>query len=114
MQISGYDLRNLYSKWGLVLDSYYQQKLDSMINNGNYLTPPCNDNLYLVTPFSKPCPDLTLPLPLKGINTSSPQPDLMPANQLASKISTVITVQKQASLPTLVTENLMHIKIRKQ
>ncbi|AQW91901.1 MULTISPECIES: M60 family metallopeptidase [Elizabethkingia] len=85
VQISGYDLRNLYSKWGLVLDSYYQQKLDSMINNGNYLTPPCNDNLYLVTPFSKPCPDLTLPLPLKGINTSSPQPDLMPANQLASK-----------------------------
>ena len=56
-----------------------------MINSGNYQTPPCNDNLYLVTPFSKPCPDLTLPLPLKGISTSSPQPDLMPANQLASK-----------------------------
>jgi hypothetical protein len=58
------------------------------------------------------CPDY-LPLPLKGINTSSPQPDLVPANQLASKISTVITVQKQ-ELPILVTENLMLIKNTKQ
>ncbi|MHA7607560.1 M60 family metallopeptidase [Elizabethkingia meningoseptica] len=84
-QISGYDLRNLYSKWGLVLDSYYQQKLDAMFTSGNFETPTCNDQLYLVTPFSKPCANLSLPLPLKGISTSTPQLDLMPADQLASK-----------------------------
>lgn len=87
MEISGYDLRDLYYKWGLFLTPYYQEKVDQLVAQKQLPKPPYNDNLYLVTPYSSPDPGMSYPLPLIGIKNSSPAlPDTQPADQLASKL----------------------------
>ncbi|WP_345988491.1 M60 family metallopeptidase [Chryseobacterium sp. Chry.R1] len=87
MEISGYDLRDLYYKWGLFIPAYYQEKIDKLVSDKQLPKPPYNDNLYLTTPFSSPDPGMTYPLPLIGIKSSSPaSADVQPGNQLASKL----------------------------
>jgi uncharacterized protein (TIGR02145 family) len=72
-QISGYDLRDYFYKWGYKLSAYDQSVVDKAVSDSNLLKPSCNDELHLVTPYYKPA---CIPLPLLGIQTSKPEADI--------------------------------------
>lgn len=74
MEISGYDLRDLYNKWGIsFIPAEYVEKLNQLVLKKNLPKPPYNSQIHLVTPFSVPDPNMKYPLPLIGIKSSSPE-----------------------------------------
>lgn len=74
-QLTGYDLRSYFNKWGYKVLPYYQQVLDKAILDGGLQAPSCD--ISLTTPYSKPgC----VPLPLIGITTSTPPSDPQPTD----------------------------------
>ncbi|MBP1637243.1 MAG: histone acetyltransferase, partial [Bacteroidetes bacterium] len=78
-QLTGYDLRSYFKKWGYSVLPYYQQVLDKTITESALQPPVCD--ISLTTPYSKPA---CLPLPLIGISTSAPPSDPQPADGAAS------------------------------
>lgn len=86
IEITGYDLRYTFEKWGMLksLNPYYKESINRLIEERNIQPSSYDEVFYLVTPYSTPNPLPVLPLPLQGIKTYT-NTDLQPTNELDSK-----------------------------